>query len=403
MKYPTYKLKILLLLFLFLFLELAFSQTNLNYKSNLETSNVKFRSELNSIFQTAAKNFGIRVNTSTMIYKVVRFRAGSELSESVKSMIIINTALEGVENITIDKLNKGADILLTFLQLPEGSELNSGFYRIFVSKDPKGREQYVAQFIDMNGKVVLQKPTTIKEVNTASKGVHVRVTVGIKPGKPPTIEIDIEIEPKEPPQTTRALHIVTSFNLGEKEIQVLPSNEIYKKILESTNNYIKEVDNTFLQISKAYKITLEQSWESLSISDNIFTIYTVFDSVNKLTINDFSKEQDFFLGYLPDLEDQNIPAGLYKVSLYQKSGNFYAQLQEISSLSKNIITKTILKPLADRVIIEPMPAETKSGFYGGIYFDEKLGKRIIEINYLIKSFNYTNKGAFIINPKMDSG
>ncbi|MCS7232162.1 MAG: hypothetical protein RMJ67_08510 [Elusimicrobiota bacterium] len=400
---------VIFLLFSILLLSIRFvnSQTTADYKFELENLNIRFRKELTAIIQEAERSFGVKVNTSNMICKVVRFRAASELSDSIKSMIIINTPTDEAENITYDKLNRGINLFFTFFQIPEGSEINSGFYKIFVARDPKGRDQYIAQFKDINGKVILQKPITVREVDTKAKGVQVQVSFKIIPGKPPTIEIDIIIKPKEPPTQTRAIYLNTSFRIGDREVQALPSSEPYKKILEVTNKYIKGVDNIFLQISKLCKLSIIQSWDSMSISDKIFTVYTVFENVNKLSINDFTEEQDFFFGYLPTLEDQNIPAGFYNIALYKESGGFYAQLKEKGVISEEELKKKLtLKPLADRIIIEPISSEVKSGFYGGIYFNEKLGRVVLEIGYIwndTKIKAMTNKGSFIISPKMDCG
>ena len=124
----------------------------------LEQANQTFRSEVAAALQEAARQAGVNVSTDTFV--AIPFDDGSSVTA--------NAGIAGVENLSLDQLAQGADVLFTFMSVPQGSALPSGFYTVrFVQMS--GTMQWRAQFKNVEGRVVLETGADVGSGDPAGK------------------------------------------------------------------------------------------------------------------------------------------------------------------------------------------------------------------------------------------
>ncbi|MCX8126333.1 MAG: hypothetical protein N3E40_04220, partial [Dehalococcoidia bacterium] len=158
-----------------------------------------------------------------------------------------------------------------------------------------------------------------------------------------------------------------------------------------------------------YGKAIADEWLSFGMSESEFAVFTAFaDAVNH-TIDDLAKGRDLFFGYFPSMTVKGVRlnAGIYKVQMLREGGQWAACFYEKPSEARAEELKVKLKPPGDRVVIEPMPAETKLGYgrlSGGIIFDRTLGPALeFVLRWDDPKMKLVPKGSFIISPKMDCG
>jgi len=92
------------------------------------------------------------------------------------------TLMKGLENISTNELAAGKDVLFTFFNLPQGSEIASGFYSVRAFKDTRSGE-WKAELKDLTGKIILITNAEVKSGNySTSKGLPGRA-LGYYDGK----------------------------------------------------------------------------------------------------------------------------------------------------------------------------------------------------------------------------
>ncbi len=330
------------------------------------------------------------------------------VKEPKTRLMIVNCPIKGVDSLPMQQLERGADLLFIFVQLPEDSELASGFYTVRFLKDPKGRDAWLAQFRDPNGRVILQKPAILKQTTNSGDPKRVRVEVSIKiHPKPLSIEVDIRIVPQDP-KTPAITHIMTSFGIGESDIKPVSKPETAVRIGQALEKYSTTVSSLLREASEIYGKAILDEWISLSMSKIEFTIYTVFKGVDSFTLDDLAKGQDFFFGYFPSIiiKGVRLKDGFYKVRLVKEAGLWKACFYEKESVAK---AEELKVKLERRTIVETLPAETRlrySKLSGGVIIDETLGPAFrIDFDWSDPTPGQlkSKKGAFIVSPRMDSG
>jgi hypothetical protein len=211
-----------------------------------------------------------------------------------------------VENLTLEQLAQGADVLFTFLRLPQGSALPSGFYTVRFFQTP-GTTQWKAQFRNLDGRVALETDAQVGPGDPAQKEIpKPRLTGGvfIDPRNPITgsrIEIDIHWEKG---------NAKASVRLGTGGPDPTPLPAAGQVIAQATANFYERVrkiintykDNTYRQVI-------------IGSRDDILVVHTVFQGVEKLTIDDLAKGQDVFLGYFRIPQGSALPSGFYMVRI----------------------------------------------------------------------------------------
>ncbi len=121
-------------------------------EQKLEQLNQTFRSAVASAMQEAAGLAKVRLQTDN--FTAIVLDDGNS--------VVMNGVIAGVENLTLEQLAQGADVLFTFL--PQGSALPSGFYIVrFLRRET----QWKAQFKDLEGKVILEADAEVNEEDPA--------------------------------------------------------------------------------------------------------------------------------------------------------------------------------------------------------------------------------------------
>ena len=116
----------------------------------MEQANQTFRSEVASALREAAGQAGVSVRTDN--FTAIPLDDGSSVG--------VNAGIVGVEDLTLDQLAQGADALFTFLRLPQGSDLPSGFYTVRFFQTP-GTTSWRAQFKNQEGRVALERDAEV--------------------------------------------------------------------------------------------------------------------------------------------------------------------------------------------------------------------------------------------------
>ncbi|MDH7577417.1 MAG: copper amine oxidase N-terminal domain-containing protein [Bacillota bacterium] len=265
-----------------------------------------FNAEIKAAMQEAARQAKIKLAEAEPVEVI-----GKESQLTKPNVKVVSIAIQGADTLTIEQLAKGADVLFTFLQLPEGSELSSGFYVIRISGDPKANK-WVAQFKNMDGKVVLEKPAEVGAGARALPGGKVKVTVKISfPG--PTVTLDIH---------WNSASIQTAFGIGNGGPDTTPLLEAGQKVVQAVEKYAVSVNDALTQAAKKYENGILDGWMSSSRGDDLLVAHTVFEGVNDLTIEELTKGQDVFFGYFRTPKGSKLPAGFYKVRIVQESGRW---------------------------------------------------------------------------------
>lgn len=264
--------------------------------------------EIKIAMQEAAQQAKIKLADADPVVVI-----GKESQLTEPGVRVVNAAIQGVDALNIEQLAKGADVLFTFMQLPTGSELPSGFYVIHVKGDPK-TNKWVAQFKNMDGRVVLEKPAELGKGASASGG-KVKVTVKISfPG--PKVTLDIHWS---------SASFQTAFGLGNGDPDTTPlaaeksAAQDSKKALDA---FIPATTKALTQAAGKYGKGILDGWMSLSRGDDLLVAYTVFKGVNDLTSEELAKGQDVFFGFFRTPEGSKLIPGFYKVRIVQESGRW---------------------------------------------------------------------------------
>jgi|GEM_PF-2338213 len=83
-------------------------------EQQIVASNGKFRSRVQAILQGAAQEMGVQIDTQNFAGTV--FTNGSD----GRIGVLINTSISGIENLTIENLRNGADVMFCYLRTDDG-------------------------------------------------------------------------------------------------------------------------------------------------------------------------------------------------------------------------------------------------------------------------------------------
>jgi len=154
-------------------------------EAQIEEANQTFRDEVASAMMDAASLFGKEIETSNFV---------TVLSEEGYG-IAVNSFIRGADSLTIDELASGADVLFTFVRLPAGSSVPSGFYVVRLVGQNDGT--WLAQFIDQAGAVAFETTADVGYGDAKFKIPEATIEKTVFQLKnPQTGEWDIHIEIK---------------------------------------------------------------------------------------------------------------------------------------------------------------------------------------------------------------
>jgi hypothetical protein len=265
-------------------------------KVTAELVNAKFRCSIITEMQEAARQAGVKIRTDNFV--AIPLDDGSS--------VVVNAGIAGVEDLTLEQLAQGADVLFTFLRVPLGSALPSGFYTVRFFQTP-GTTQWKAQFRNLEGQVALETDAEVGPGDSAQKQ-EPRLTGGVI-YDPVTGEFKIVID----------IH----WGKGNAQAQVLlgtggpdptPLPAAGQKIAQVTANLYeaaREIINTVK--TNTYRQVI------IGSSDDNLVVHTVFQGVEKLTLDELAKGQDVFFGYFLTPQASGLPSGFYTVRIAQSA------------------------------------------------------------------------------------
>uniref|UniRef100_A0A832CYN0 Uncharacterized protein n=1 Tax=Ignavibacterium album TaxID=591197 RepID=A0A832CYN0_9BACT len=145
------------------------SNTN-NFGEIIEQANDNFRLSVSNVLTRLSNQYKLPINDNFVFV-------------SPHSLLVSPvTLMKGLENISTNELAAGKDVLFTFFNLPQGSEIASGFYSVSTFKDTRSGE-WKAELKDLTGKIILKTNAEVKSGNySTSKGLPGRA-LGYYDGK----------------------------------------------------------------------------------------------------------------------------------------------------------------------------------------------------------------------------
>jgi hypothetical protein len=264
-------------------------------EQRLEQTNQSFRSTVASAMQEAAKLAGVTITTDNFV--AIPLDDGSSVA--------VNAGIAGVENLTLEQLAKGADVLFTFLRLPRGSALPSGFYTVRIFQTP-GTNQWKAQFRNLEGQVALETDAEVGPGDLAQK-------------QKPRLTGGVFIDPINPITGSRIV-IDIHWEKGNAQAQVLlgtggpdptPLPAAGQKIAQATANFYRAALAT---VNGSRSNTHKQV--IIGSRDDILAVHTVLQDVEKLTLEQLAQGQDVFFGYFRE-SGSGLPTGFYTIRIAQ--------------------------------------------------------------------------------------
>jgi hypothetical protein len=296
----------------------------------LEQAHQTFRSTVASALQEAAKLGNVPVRTDNFV--AILLDDGSS--------VVVNAGIAGVENLTLEQLAKGADVLFVFLRLPQGSGLPSGFYTVRFFQTP-GTKQWKAQFRNLEGQVALETDAEV------GPGDHVW---------------------KEKPKLTGS--IGCDFDAGECWIKIdirwgngnarasvrLGTGGPDPTPLRAAGQVIAQATAKFYEAARGIINTVKtNTYRQVMIGsrDDILIVHTLLRGVEMQTIDELAKGQDVFYGYFRTPQSSKLPSGFYRVRIAQSAtGEWVARFVD----AKGNTVKEGPATVGDR---EPLPQRVK--------------------------------------------
>lgn len=269
----------------------------------MEAANQVFRSAVASALQEAAQQAGVQVRTDDFV---------AVPADDDGSSLVVNARIAGVENLTLEQLAQGADVLFTFLRLPQGSALPSGFYTVRIF-GMLGTTQWRAQFKNLQGEVALETEAQVGEEEPAELKIKLTGEIDFDAG---TASIHIKWK-------TNKAKVATRIGTGSRDTTPLPP----------AGQRIVQAATGFQQVA-IVKIRSTKSNAServiIGTRDDILVAQTVFLGAENLTLEQLAQAQgaDVFFAYLRLPQGAQVPAGFYVVRILRNPAEqWVAQLR----------------------------------------------------------------------------
>jgi hypothetical protein len=262
-------------------------------------------------------------------------------------------------------------VLFTFLRLPQGSALPSGFYTVRFFQTPETK-QWKAQFRNLQGRVVLETDAEVGLEDIARKNPDIKITGSFgcefdsDKGFHCWIKIDIHVE-WEISWGARAL---VPVGTGGPDPTPLPAAG--QVIAQATANFYEAARRIINTVkTNTYRQVI------IGSRDDNLVVHTVFRGVEMRTIDDFAKGVDVFYGYFRTPQSSELPTGFYTVRIAQSAtGEWVARFVDAkgNTVKEGPATVGRMKPPAEngrwiRLSLEITPY--------GICFDLHIGGYIV--------------------------
>jgi hypothetical protein len=258
------------------------------------------------------------------------------------SSVAVNAGIAGVENLTLEQLARGADVLFVFLRLPQGSGLPSGFYTVRFFQTP-GTEQWKAQFRNLEGRVVLETNAEVGLEDIARQmKPKFKLTGGFgcdfdKDSCWVRIDVHWEVEwTWEFSWKKVNLQALVPLGTGGPDPTPLPAAgqviaQATAKFYEAARGIINTVKtNTYRQVI-------------IGSRDDYLVVHTAFRGRGMDgDIPDLAKAHDVLFCYIRPPQSSNLPTGFYTVRIAQSAtGNWLARFVDAKGNTVQEVPATV--------------------------------------------------------------
>jgi hypothetical protein len=272
-------------------------------EQSLEKANQTFRNEVAQALQQIARQARVQIRTDNFV--AIPLDDGSS--------VVVNAGIAGVENLTLEQLAQGADVLFTFLRVPQGSGLPSGFYTVRIFRMGT---QWKAQFKNLQGRVALETDAEVGPGDPALQrpGWTIRLW-------PPPIGLDWHTA-----KTSGKVRV--AIGAGRPDQTPLPPAG--QAIAQATGN--------FYQAARGIINTIKtDTFRQVIIGsrDDVLVVHTIFQGVENLTLEQLAQGQDVFFGYFRTPQASGLPSGFYTVRILQSEGQWLARFVNESDPGNN--------------------------------------------------------------------
>jgi hypothetical protein len=310
-------------------------------EQQLEQANQIFRSTVASAMQEAAKLAGVTITTDNFV--AIPLDDGSSVA--------VNAGIAGVENLTLEQLARGADVLFTFLRLPEGSGLPSGFYTVRFFQTP-GTEQWKAQFRNLEGRVVLETNAEVGLEDIAPRmKPKFKITGGFgcdfdKDSCWVRIDVHWEVEWKWE-FSWKIVNLQASVPLGTGGPDPTPLPAAGQVIAQATAKFYEAARGIINTVkTNTYRQVI------IGSRDDYLVVHTAFRGRGMDgDIYDLAKGQDVLFCYIRTPQSSNLPTGFYTVRIAQSAtGNWLARFVDAKGNTVQEVPATVVhgEPVAQK-------------------------------------------------------
>ncbi len=284
----------------------------------LVQSDLTFRSAVASALVEAAQRAGatgVKIRTDDFV--AVTLDGGSS--------VVVNAGIAGVENLDLEQLARGADVLFTFVRLPKGSGLPSGFYTVRILRNDApapaagartpGRAQWRAQFKNLEGRVVLETDAAVGSGDPALRQTTWSVTIFCCPF---SMTFD---------WSAAKTGGKVSVALGAGGPDTTPLPPAGQKIIKAAGDSGQQAAvNLNSSKSNIYRQFGQVGKTMIASTGDLLAAHAVFQGVEQLTLEELATGQDVFYGYFRTPSGAGLPAGFYTVRIARSAtGNWLAR------------------------------------------------------------------------------
>jgi len=262
-------------------------------EQSLEKANQTFRNEVAQALQQIARQTRVQIRTDNFV--AIPLDDGRS--------VVVNAGIAGVENLTLEQLARGADVLFTFLRVPQGSGLPSGFYTVRIFRMGT---QWKAQFKKLQGQVVLETDAEVGETGPMLRPTATTASWECCPWRI-VLDWDWCELPSMPCSVLR-----TGIVWGEPHEDRTPLPPAGQAIAQATGNFYQAARGIINTVKTS---TFRQV--IIGSRDDVVVVHTIFQGVEKLTLEQLAQGQDVFFGYFRTPQGSGLPAGFYTVRIAQ--------------------------------------------------------------------------------------
>lgn len=262
-------------------------------EQQIVASNTNFRSRVQTLLRNAAQEMGVQISPENFACGV--FTNGSDGGMSV----LINAAIANTQNLTLDNLRNGADLMFCYLKSDDG-------YRNFLTvKVRQAEDRWVAEVRNLAGETATFDATVEQRENS---------------GERPKLTLDWDDGP------------CIDFRLGGIKVKIcaeLPSLEDLVSSRTTSGGWENQLNSACEQLMSSVRGAMQSRSGSgfrgvVAISrDDVLSVCQLSGMASEMQLNDSSRP----LGYCYIWKERNgddLPARIFPIKLISAQDNSYA-------------------------------------------------------------------------------